>query len=243
MCHSCPDGEFHYDPNAVNCKTGCVATALAQILAYHKYPSSAYGHTFDWDLVHQKGRFYTHYSYDKLYEVSRLMKSAGVACKMKYGVESSWSTANRAKKALKNTFGYSGVERSLGFNATRIVDKLDVGTLALVTGLRRGSFYGHAWVIDGYRKYKFTTTAIKYTDDTYTEIKSSEVVDEEEKYYYHCNFGWEGTADGYYLGKIFNVYQGPEFIEDDIDPYLTSTEEYKNYTWWFRTVTYNNPNQ
>ncbi len=241
MCHFSLEGHFHYDPTVINCKTGCIATALAQILAYHKYPSSAYGHTFDWASM--LGKEEDNDSIDKRNrEVARLMKSAGLACQMNYGIEASSSTAKKAKKALKNTFGYSGAERSLGFYATRIVDKLNSGAMALVTGKKRGRFSGHAWVIDGYRKYKFTTTIITYTDDTYTEIKSSEVVDEEEKYYYHCNYGWGGTANGYYLGKIFNAYHGPEFV-DDVDPYMGDAEEHNNYTWLFRTVTYNNPNR
>ena len=31
--------------------TGCLATALAQVMAYHKYPSSYNGYNFNWTLM------------------------------------------------------------------------------------------------------------------------------------------------------------------------------------------------
>ena len=72
-------------------------------------------------------------------------------------------------------------------------------------------------------------------------VKGTEVA-EEEVNYYHCNYGWNGTANGYYLGKIFNTAKGPEFTEDTT-PYTTSSNNSYNYTWWFRTVLYDNPNE
>lgn len=242
MCHFCTNGHFHLDNTITNCKTGCVATALAQVLAYYKFPASLYEHTYEWDIMHQVKTVYANTSSKTTYEVAHLMKSAGLACSMDYGVENSSSTAQRAKKALKNIFGYNNVEKFNSFAGNTIVNELKSGILPIVSGLKRKKFKGHTWIIDGYRKYKFITKETKYTDNTYTEIETTNIINEEEKYYFHCNYGWSGVADGYYLGKIFNAHQGPEFVEDDEEPYRSSSDDSKNYTWWFRTVIYDKPN-
>lgn len=85
---------------------------------------------------------------------------------------------------------------------------------------------------------KTNTIVTTYTDDTYTTVKDITNIGHSEQIYYHCNFGWRGTANGYYLGKIFNTIDGPAYTEPD-EPYSTGSE---NYKWWFRTVTYTNPN-
>ncbi len=220
-----------------NYPAGCVAVALAQILAYHRYPNSAYGHSYDWNKMNVRTLTPT-MSNDTIYEVAHLIRASGIACRTHYKTDGSWSTANRARKALRDTFGYSGTDRKLKFADSDIISSLNTGTMALITALKGGSFTGHAWVIDGYRKYITNTVVYTYTDDTYTEVEDITNIGRSEQIYYHCNFGWGGTANGYYLGDIFNTIDGPTYTEVD-EPY--STGDY-NYKWWFRTVTYSNPN-
>ena len=57
----------------------------------------------------------------------------------------------------------------------------------------------HAWVIDGYLiAYKYNPK--KRTSDTHD--------------YLHCNWGWNGYRNGYYLTDAFNTGQGSDFMDD-----------------------------
>ncbi len=236
----CNDNYFVYKSRD-NYKAGCVAVALAQILAYHRNPQSAYGHTYNWDKINN----FKHYTQKDaqetdMIEVAHLVKAAGEACRTKYGMESSGSTAYRAKKALKYTFGYYGTYRHLSFAAKDIRDMLDNDSPVLVTGKPKRKFSGHAWVIDGYIYGYRKVITEAYSDENYTELISTSEENEAPTYYYHCNFGWNGDANGYYLGKVFDTVAGPIDTEDGVD---SGTKSDYDYRWFFRTVTYNNSNK
>ena len=64
---------------------------------------------------------------------------------------------------------------------------------------------GHAWIIDGGRRTthssgNFTTT------------------------YVHCNMGWDGKCDGYYLNAVFDTTVGPAY--KDINDVVVGTSDY-----------------
>lgn len=220
---------------------GCIPVALAQILAYHRHPSAAYGHTYDWAKIRSVAMVtpaLARANPSLAYQVSHLIRACGIASNTQYKVDGSWSTAKRAEKALKNTFGYTGVTRQVKFAGEDIQLSLNNRTMALITGLKGRSFKGHAWVIDGYRKYKTNTIVTTYTDETYTTVDDITNIGVSEQVYYHCNFGWDGVANGYYLGEVFNTIDGPAYTEPD-EPYSVGQ---RNYKWWFRTVTYTSPN-
>lgn len=241
MCHFCINGHFHLDANEDNCPTGCGATALAQVLSYHKYPKTVDNHIYNWDILHQRERFYVNDAIEDIAEVAYLMKDAGLACFMDYRLDVSLTTAKKIQKALDLTFKYRNTDKINSFAEAKIISSLNMGTIPIVFGLAKGKKIGHIWVVDGYHKYKFTTTEITYRDSTYSEIISEELQNSKEKYYYHCNYGWGGIADGYYLGEIFSTKHGADFIESEIDePYRGVGGS--NYTRHFRTVIYGNPN-
>lgn len=60
---------------------------------------------------------------------------------------------------------------------------------------------GHAWIIDG---YLHTTMKIR-THRLYPE----------QRYYYYCNWGWNGTANGWYIQDSFMTTRGPNKGESD----------------------------
>ena len=66
---------------------------------------------------------------------------------------------------------------------------------------------GHAWVLDGIIKLRRQVTVMNMS--TQTVIQSYY----QDKNLLHCNFGWDGDQNGYYLSEAFDAAQGPE------DPY------------------------
>jgi len=73
--------------------TGCVATAMAQVMRYWRHPAR-----YNWDAMPVNwGNG----------DVARLMSDAGVSVGMSYGGDGSGAKHENVDDALKNTFGYS----------------------------------------------------------------------------------------------------------------------------------------
>lgn len=186
--------------------TGCVATAVAQVMYYHKWPAQGKGQesykvTFD-NTVRSADFTKSHYDWDNMLPdynrrnvttkqedaVALLMNDVGIATNMQYTDRISGTQSYMAERALRNYFDYDaalvtraneGVD-----NLIEIVKKeLRNGFPLYISGDSR-SGGGHAWVCDGF--------------------------DEEDRF--HMNFGWNGQADGYYSLATLDVKStGSEF--------------------------------
>ena len=203
-------------------KTGCVATAIAQILSYYKTPGSVSWNgnstSLNWsrimsDCKSNSGRLDMYSTPTSALEVAGLMRMLGVAFDADYG---SSSTSIDSKKALKKLgkMGVLNVGSLNDFDITKIQSALQNNRLVFARGYRTkrklfGYKNGHAWVYDGY---------INATQDG----KFSFMV--------HCNWGWNGTANGYYIAKSFNVKNGPEITDTKDVARTTSSSDY-NYKY------------
>ncbi len=176
--------------------TGCVATAMAQVMKAHNWPpvgvgsksytfksgSTTYTESmkfdtcyFDWDnmLDTYKQVSYTTTQRDA---VALLMHACGVAASMGYSSSSSGAVSARGCAGMVNYFQYDpmgGFYNREWFYARewndRMYAEVAAGRPVYMSG-NDGSA-GHAFVCDGYAG------------------------DE----YFHINWGWGGTSDGYFL--------------------------------------------
>ena len=186
--------------------TGCVATAVAQVMYYHKWPAQGKGqesYTVKFDNTVRSADFTkSHYDWDNMLPdynrrnittkqedaVALLMNDVGIATNMQYTDRASGTQSYMAERALRNYFDYdaSMVTRSdEGIdNFIEIVKKeLRNGFPLYISGDSKTGG-GHAWVCDGF--------------------------DEEDRF--HMNFGWNGQANGYYSLATLNVTStGSEF--------------------------------
>ncbi|MCH5239803.1 MAG: thiol protease/hemagglutinin PrtT [Muribaculaceae bacterium] len=188
-----------------NAATGCVATAMAITMQYHQWPEyTRGGELFDWYFPDFKLNFDDykinwHVLSDKNDpqfddEVSLLMKSAGIASHMLYGMnefnESGaevWAIGNRMIELYAYDKDCQYIEKE-SFDDSQwnqmLRQQLDeVGPVIY----RGGSVTAHCFVIDGYDNEGF----------------------------YHVNWGWDGQSNGYYAldfsdvgGMNFGEYQG-----------------------------------
>ena len=186
--------------------TGCVATAVAQVMYYHRWPAQGKGQesykvTFD-NTVRSADFTKSHYDWDNMLPdynrrnvttkqedaVALLMNDVGIATNMQYTDRVSGTQSYMAERALRNYFDYDaalvtraneGVD-----NLIEIVKKeLRNGFPLYISGDSR-SGGGHAWVCDGFDKEDM----------------------------FHMNFGWNGQADGYYsLATLSVTSTGSEF--------------------------------
>lgn len=172
--------------------TGCVATAMAQIMYYHKYPAQGAGQkTYKPETLNQTITVdfsKSHYGWDVMtpkYDatstdtarnaVALLMRDCGVAVEMAYG-EQSGSMIDRWPVPLTTNFGYDkglGYLTSTYYSQTEwddiIRSEIDNARPVFATGFTDGNG-GHAFVFDGY--------------DADGLI--------------HVNWGWSGMSNGYF---------------------------------------------
>lgn len=151
---------------------GCVATALTEIMYIYKYPEATLdtlhgwktekynladvmpGATLKWDLIMDD--YDHHYRTHRQKEaVAELSYYAGLACRMKYGVDASGADTERYTESLPRVFGYQYVNMydrsyySPGTWRSILIYELSQGHPLLYTGYNQ-ELGGHAFVIDGY---------------------------------------------------------------------------------------------
>ena len=201
------------EQNGELCPTGCVATAIAQIMRYNRWPDTGTGSkdgtdfssiNFNWDAM--TDRYSAASSEESKDAVARLMRTIGIASSMVYSPEGSGTTNEAARKALVNYLKYpyaTSLSRDNMSGATWlqvIYDNLSRNHPVYYDGCT-AAMEGHAFVCDGYKDG-----------------------------YLHINWGWDGISNGYFLpnalepkvqgtgGSIgaFNYYQS--IIADILNP-------------------------
>lgn len=176
----CPKGTY----------SGCVATAMAQVMNYHKYPeigtgtvSTVYNNKvlsldlsqqpFDWDNMRDNYRY--GYTTAQGNAVAYLMQACGYSVEMNYGTDGSGAQSVKVATALVNNFKYdAGIQYLMAQYyspeewSDMVYNELANGRPVLYSGSGNGG--GHEFVCDGYA-----------TDGTF-----------------HFNWGWSGAYDGYF---------------------------------------------
>lgn len=193
---SCPS-----DPTGAcgHAYTGCVPTAMAQIMKFHNYPTSgegsfSYNHwyygylsanfaTTSYDWSNMANYLNSGSSSQEISAIAQLMYHCGVSCHVNYGTTSTGGFEWDVALALPLYFGYDPsirVLRRSSVSSQQWIDtlknELDESRPVFCTGSNSSS--NHAWVCDGYQANDF----------------------------FHFNWGWGGSWDGFY--NINNINQG-----------------------------------
>ncbi len=168
-------------------RTGCVATAVAQIMAYWKYPNVIDGVIFDWDGLTNKTYIDAYNSKDANLrnQVAHLMKAIGENSGMDYDCGSSGTKTYKGRNYM-NKLGYSGGSESK-YNFNTVMTSLDAACPVLARGDRTFKYVkifgkkigytknGHAWVIDGYvRKSRIVNQEIIFRNKKTGKVLKSE---------------------------------------------------------------------
>lgn len=172
--------------------TGCVATALAQIMNYHQWPPVGRGsNSYKWNNTTLSLDFSTiEFDWENMLNVynssatqaqkdavAQLMYACGVAVNMNYSPNSSGALSALIASAMYNYFDYD--------KAVLVMDR---------------DFYGLIeWediVYDQLQNYG----PVQYSGITATREGHSFVCDGySSDGYFHINWGWGGMSDGYFL--------------------------------------------
>ncbi len=230
--------------NGSFCVTGCTATAMAQIMYYHKWPSSTSqvipGYTQASDMAYEMhGTTYSalnsaNFDWNNMKDyysssetstidasnnaVAWLMRYCGQAVEMKYGVSESGATPSG--EVFVDYFRYSPRARKLyrfDYSYSQWENFILTELRANRPVIYTGFMYsgGHTFVCDGY----------------------------DGNGYYHFNWGWRGDGDGYFLltalnpdfGGIvsavgYNGFMIGNYIIIGLEPNTISTSERNSVT-------------
>ena len=185
-----------------NSLVGCVAVAMGQVMKYWEYPNQGYSYSQYYDPVHGiiSVNFEDYdYNFSEMYDdyptidSQLLLYHSGAAVHMDYspwasGASVCWEGPS-AQDALDHNFKYNDIVTcEVKINYTD-----DEWNLLIKDQLDRGwpiiyrgysDDAGHAWNMDGYQED-----------------------------YYHCNWGWGGSANGYFYFDNLNG-GGYNFIDN-----------------------------
>ena len=180
------------------CYTGCVATAIAQVMHHYRYPASGTGRvsynwnngsksvaltinfaevSFDWANMLDSYTAEAPGTAAQQSAVATLMQACGYSVRMGYGAgtKGSGTQSYRIREALTANFGYDkamNMQHRDYFRAEEwdemIYENLRTVGPCIYNG--QGSGGGHSFVCDGYRADGL----------------------------YHINWGWGGRSDGYF---------------------------------------------
>ncbi|MBQ9185472.1 MAG: C10 family peptidase [Bacteroidales bacterium] len=198
-----PYNKYCKTPNGNNALVGCVAIAIGQIMAYHKYDIVYNGHYYDWDIM-EKIEDISSYPEDTVAwnRIAHLLADLGRPenLDMHYGVSTSWAYYD----SLYNTFAHFGYQhtgtRQIYSSTVPLGEYLEHGPI-FFCGAKAGENIGHAWVIDE-EVTRRRRVRYNYQQENYTEVYQEDKV-------LHMNLGWNGNANGYYHPGVFDVGLGP----------------------------------
>ncbi len=171
---------------------GCVPVAIGQIMSYHEFPSSYNNVSFDWNLIKHSDYYLFNDTSAYSLETAKLLRQTGICANVVYGYSSS-SNFNKAKAAFTNlgyNYSYSNFSQSTVLSSVQ--NRLPV----YIRG-EDSDDEGHAWVIDGISIYR--QTVYYYTYNYPYTYCFNEITDTN---YFHCNWGWGGLSNGFYLSPF-----------------------------------------
>lgn len=176
------------------CYTGCVATAMAQVMKVYEWPkkgkgyglgsfsSNSLAHTYDWaNMLNVYGSSYTSAQGNA---VAQLMVDCGYSVDMSYSTSGSGANTDEVPNAFVNNFSYDKAIDYIHREQYSETEWNDLMYYQLKNGwpILYGGFAsdggGHQFIADGYKKGG----------------------------YYHINWGWGGTSDGYFLLSALDPY-------------------------------------
>ena len=206
----------HVNGKEYRCLTGCVATAMAQVMYYYKHPERGMGSNsysvsysgwgeveysanfdnsiYDWDNM--LNDYNNGYNSSQADAVAVLMHDCGVAVNMVYGTGSSSASYSDVQTALKRYFSYkyANYMERLNYSDEEWLDmmynELSHGRPLLYEG-SKSEWAAHAFIIHGYNADGL----------------------------FYVNWGWGGNQDGFFDLNVLNgysEYQGMVVVSKDL---------------------------
>lgn len=179
-----------------NFPAGCVAVAMGQIMRYHEYPI-----LYNWTAMA--------YDYPTNMTV-QLFTEIGKKVNMNYKPDGSSATLSAACNAFRQ-YGYNQAN-IINHGQERTVNELSKYRPVYMFGVNNGTpAAGHSWVCDGFKRtISYQVVELMVLDRFYdSQIPSYNLVYNNNttsiyETYFHMNWGWGGSNDGYFYEESVN---------------------------------------
>lgn len=178
---------------------GCVALGTAMMMSYYQWPETHNGRSYNWKEINNSMG-----TDDLYYLLWELGKPENL--NMYYSFDGSDSHISQCFHTFEN-YGYTVTRKYISLDD---VDLSFYGTvkakLPLLMGgygTFNGDWAGHVWVIDGLLHLP------KYN--------AFEQIRDEDKYYFHCVWGWYGKGNGYFSYDKLKGIGGERYKKDSDD--------------------------
>lgn len=200
--------------------SGCVATAMSQIMYYWRWPIQGTGqHSYYYGSYGNISADFGASTYDWLqmagstqvfnYEMAEIQFHCGVAINMMYGPGGSGAYSEDVPEAIISHFGYHPDAVTIHRDNYSTADweaivtgQIDAGTPLYYSGCSNSGC--HAFVCDGY--------------------------DNNTPRLFHFNFGWSGQSDGYYTLANAGGFSSWQALVTDFRPVDSYTYNSQAYT-------------
>ena len=233
-----------------NYLTGCGAVAVAQVMAFHEFPencssvitkelnkkwdeASSWDGKYNWDAM-KANPYAGSLTSDGKMMVGAFLYHVAEGIKSSYGTEETSSYSHNYSSFLKSEGYKADQEQAYSFKV--IENSIDNKCPVIISGasIKNSKTHkflwwtwetvesykgGHAWVIDGY--CNMTCTATNKNNENDIQTFSAD--------YVHCNLGWSGSGNGYYISNVFSVNRGPVASDYRVEKLNRSSYGEKKY--------------
>ena len=219
---------------------GCTITAMLQIMSSHCYPTS---YIEILDLTRVELDWATYISYKRGLDfgrdpaaenrIARFTHMLGINASIDYGCNGSGAAVKNIKKTFEG-YGYH-TDGVMSYTWDRVREDIDHG-LPVFTAATPLSGDRHAWVIDGYKYGYYLTDVFMDVYDANGNLIRGYYLGVEHEYHTlaHCNWGWDGDGNGYFLNDCYSP-SGPIIRDEETGsapassrPYIKDFEIIKN---------------
>lgn len=213
-----------------DCLAGCAPVAISQICSFLEYPTNinytpagATGYTYlNWNAIKQESILNGGHQTSEGYmpQVALLIRYWGYKLDVDYEENEPAGVGPEHTIDIMQQMMPSQVSDLNDYNVDNVINDLNDGNkIIFMCGYAR--YYhiwlvipkyvdGHAWVVDGYIRQRQNGEVTKYI---------------------HCNWGWGGLRNGYFLSDVLNADESPVY-----DDFITSRSQ--NYRYKLKTSTF-----
>ena len=208
---------------------GCFPLAIAKILTYFKYPVvfSYNGYTINWGELQYPVDSSAFGSQSAAY----LLKAISSGCDCLYFKQGTFTFPSKATSYMR-FIGLNNAH-SYKYDFGSVVNMINRGCPIIIYSVPGIDVTkSHSWNIDGYKIKERTITTKVFENDILES--SSEITQKSQMV--HCDFGWQGKCNGYYVSGVFRLDDSN--IEHDAGTSYGGSTNYNNF---LRIITYDKP--
>lgn len=198
---------------------GCFPLAISKIMTHFRRPASITynGYTVDWAELQK-----TYNSAVGKNSAAALLKLISSGCNSLYFYGGTFTFPGEATSFMRFA-GYNNA-KSVNYSFGEVTKMTNDGKPLIIYSIPGiNIFKSHAWNIDGYKIKERTKTTREYINGKLNKTTNTT----EKTNMVHCDFGWSGKCNGYYVSGVFKL--NDPGIEYDRSWDTGKSDNYNNY--------------